>query len=111
MPRHQLTSLDTDALCLLQLGSLDYRIPRFLLLQELTMTTAQLGAKEKLRNFFGFKTFINGLAKQGTSTLTVRHFHTDSSVRFVHGALNPSPLGIILKDLLRTDPQTLHDPH
>ncbi|MGB0708799.1 MAG: hypothetical protein ACPGTI_16525 [bacterium] len=35
------------------------------------MTTAQLGAKEKLRNFFGFKTFISGLAKQGTSTLTV----------------------------------------
>ena len=102
MPRHQLTSLDTDALCLLQLGSLDYRIPRFLLLQELTMTTAQLGAREKLRNFFGFKTFISGLAKQGTSTLTVR---------FVYGALNSSPLGIILKDFLRTDPQKLHDSH
>jgi hypothetical protein len=68
---HQLNPLDTDELCLLQLGSLDYQIPRFLLLQELIMTTAQFGAREKLRNFFGFKTFISGLAKQGTSTLTV----------------------------------------
>ena len=40
-----------------------------------------------------------------------RHFHTDSSVRFVHGTLNSSPLGIILKDFLRTDHQKLHDPH
>ena len=103
MPRHQLTSRDTDALCLLQLGSLDYRIPRFLLLQELTMTTAQLGAKEKLRNFW-FQD-VHQWSSQA------RHFHTDSSVRFVHGALNPSPLGIILKDFLRTDPQKLHDPH
>ena len=35
------------------------------------MTTAQFGPGEKTRNFFGFKAFFSGLAKQGTSTLTV----------------------------------------
>ncbi|MEC7219807.1 MAG: hypothetical protein VXW29_05300, partial [SAR324 cluster bacterium] len=97
----QLTSLDTDALCLLQLGSLDYRIHRFLLSQELTMTTAQLGAKEKLLWFQDVQQWFS----------QARHFHTDSSVRFVHGTLNSSPLGIILKDFLRIDPHKLHDPH
>ena len=39
------------------------------------------------------------------------YLYTDSVVCFVHGTLNPPPLGIILKVFLILDQKPTHDPH